>query len=56
MVLDLEPILTILNIHVKKHIGIDILNSRDKLRMVLDIEPILTILNIHVKKHIGIDD
>jgi hypothetical protein len=51
MVLDLEPILTILNIHVKKHIGIDILNSRDKLRMVLDLEPILTILNIHVKTH-----
>jgi len=51
MVLDIEPILLILNIHVKKHIGIDTLNSRDKLRMVLDIEPILTILNIHVKKH-----
>jgi len=29
MVLDLEPILTILNIHVKKHIGIDTLNSQD---------------------------
>jgi len=49
MVSDLEPIRTILNIHVKKHIGIDELNSQDKLRMVLDIEPILTILNIHVE-------
>jgi len=39
-----------------KNIGIDELNSQDKLRMVLDLEPILTILNIHVKKHIGIDD
>jgi len=32
-----------------KNIGIDILNSRDKLRMVLDLEPILPILNIHVE-------